>query len=128
MPAEADNTFVLAMADATAAELVPRLVEIIEAEAPGVSLRVVPLATRDPRKLLDEETIDLAVGYFPAALADLTARAQVGKAVMATSTQDYNGKVSSESLIVVCTRRTTASQELRRATLGCSYTTSNCKY
>ncbi len=80
-PAEAENTFVLAMADATAAELIPGLVDIIEAEAPGVSLRVVPLATRDPRKLLDEEAIDLAVGYFPAVLADLTARAQVGKAV-----------------------------------------------
>ena len=60
-PAEAENTFVLAMADATAAELIPRLVQIIESEAPGVSLRVVPLGTRDPRKLLDDEAIDLAV-------------------------------------------------------------------
>ena len=82
VPAEADNTFVLAMADATAAELLPRLADIMEAEAPGISLRIVPLATRDPRKLLDEEAIDLAVGYFPAVLADLTARAQVGKAVV----------------------------------------------
>ena len=31
-PAQADTTFVLAMADATAAELVPKLVDIIEAE------------------------------------------------------------------------------------------------
>ena len=92
VPAEADNTFVLAMADATAAELVPRLVDIIEAEAPGVSLRVVPLVTRDPRKLLDEETIDLAVGYFPAVLADLTARAQVGKAVVFDHQRLYDGE------------------------------------
>ena len=92
VPAEADNTFVLAMADATAAELVPRLVDIVEAEAPGVSLRVVPLTTRDPRKLLDEETIDLAVGYFPAALADLTARAQVGKAVVFDHQRLYDGE------------------------------------
>lgn len=81
VPVEADNNFVLAMADATAAELVPQMVGAIETEAPGVSLRVVPLATRDPRKLLDEETIDLAIGYFPAVLSDLGARAQVGKAV-----------------------------------------------
>jgi hypothetical protein len=31
------NTFMLAMADATAAELMPGLVEIIEQDAPGVS-------------------------------------------------------------------------------------------
>ena len=91
-PAQADTTFVIAMADATAAELVPRLVDIIEAEAPGVSLRVVPLATRDPRKLLDDEAIDLAVGYFPAVVADLTARAQVGKAVAFATQRLYDGE------------------------------------
>src|SRR4051812_32390932 len=36
---EATTTFVLAMADATAAELMPGLVEIIERDAPGVSMR-----------------------------------------------------------------------------------------
>ncbi|HKB55918.1 MAG TPA: LysR family transcriptional regulator, partial [Ramlibacter sp.] len=46
VPAEANTTFVLAMADATAAELMPGLVDIIEREAPGVSLRVLPLSTR----------------------------------------------------------------------------------
>lgn len=81
VPAQADNNFVLAMADATAIELVPQLVLILEAEAPKASLRVVPLVTRDPRKLLEDETIDLAIGHFPAVLADLGARAQVGKAV-----------------------------------------------
>src|SRR3954471_20701411 len=75
---EATTTFVLAMADATAAELMPGLVEIIERDAPGVSMRVLPLATRDPRRLLDEGAIDLAVGFFPAVLADLTARSQAG--------------------------------------------------
>lgn len=91
-PARADTTFVLAMADATAAELVPPLVDIIEAEAPGVSLRVVPLATRDPRKLLDDESVDLAVGYFPAVVADLTAREQVGKAVAFATQRLYDGE------------------------------------
>jgi DNA-binding transcriptional LysR family regulator len=75
---EATNTFVLAMADATAAALMPGLVGILERDAPGVSIRVLPLTTRDPRRLLDEGTIDLAVGFFPAVLADLTAQSQAG--------------------------------------------------
>lgn len=78
VPAEATSTFVLAMADATAAEIMPGLVEIIERDAPGVSMRVLPLSTRDPRRLLDEGQIDLAMGFFPAVLADLTAQAQSG--------------------------------------------------
>ena len=75
---EANSTFTLAMADATAAVVVPSLVEILERDAPGVSIRTVPLTTRDPRRLLDEGTVDLAVGYVPAVLADLPAQAQGG--------------------------------------------------
>ena len=91
-PATAESTFVLAMADATAATLVPALVEIIEREAPGISIRVLPLTTRDPRRLLEEEAADMAVGYFPAALADLTARAQSGGVVAFESRRLYDGE------------------------------------
>jgi DNA-binding transcriptional LysR family regulator len=80
-PAQANTTFVLAMADATAAELIPVLVEVIDRDAPGVTVRVVPLTTRDPRRLLDEESADLAIGYFPSVLASLTAQAQAGEVV-----------------------------------------------
>jgi len=80
-PASATTTFVLTLADATAAELLPGMVKLLAAQAPDVSLRIVPLTTRDPRRLLDEGQADLAVGHFPAVLADLTARAQVGEAV-----------------------------------------------
>jgi DNA-binding transcriptional LysR family regulator len=73
---EAGNTFTLAMADATAAEVMPGLVEIMERDAPGITIRVLPLTTRDPRRMLEEGAIDLAVGYFPAVLADLTAQEQ----------------------------------------------------
>lgn len=73
---EATNTFTLAMADATAAEVMPGLVGTMERDAPGVSVRVVPLTTRDPRHLLEDGGVDLAVGYFPAVIADLTAREQ----------------------------------------------------
>lgn len=79
VPAEANTSFVLAMSDASAAELIPGLTETLEKQAPRVTLRVVPLTTRDPRSLLDEETCDLAVGYFPSMLADLTARKQSGE-------------------------------------------------
>lgn len=91
-PATAKSIFVLAMADATAATLLPALVGIIEREAPGVSIRVLPLTTRDPRRLLEEEAADMAVGYFPSALADLTARAQSGDVVAFDSRRLYDGE------------------------------------
>ena len=91
-PATAQSTFVLAMADATAATLIPALVEIIEREAPGISVRVLPLTTRDPRRLLEDEAADMAAGYFPVALADLTARAQSGGVVAYESRRLYDGE------------------------------------
>ncbi|GKS99610.1 LysR family transcriptional regulator [Acidovorax sp. SUPP3434] len=91
-PATASSTFVLAMADATGATLIPPLVEIIEREAPGVSVRVVPLTTRDPRSMLDDESADMAVGYFPAVMADLTARAQADSVVAFESVRLYDGE------------------------------------
>ena len=91
-PANATSTFVLAMADATAAELMPGLIDILEREARGVAMRVVPLTTRDPRRLLDEQAANLAVGYFPPLLADLTARAQAGEAVGFSHLRLYDGE------------------------------------
>ena len=63
-PQQANSTFVLAMADATAAELMGGLARQLELQAPGVSLRVLPLTTRDPRKLLSEDSADIAVGVL----------------------------------------------------------------
>ncbi len=90
--AKAADTFILAMADATAAELMPALVETILSDAPGVSIRVMPLTTRDPRRLLDEGHYDLAVGFFPAVLADLTAQAQAGALPMFEHQRLYDGE------------------------------------
>ena len=97
--AQAESTFVLAMADATAAELMPGLTDILEHEAPGVAMRVVPLTTRDPRRMLDEEAADLAVGYFPLVLADLSARGQTGEAVSFAHQRLHDGQY-------VCVMRT----------------------
>ena len=72
-PATAQDAFVLAMADATASQIMPGLVGILDREAPGVTLRVLPLTTRDPRPLLEDGGVDLAIGYFPGVLAELGA-------------------------------------------------------
>ncbi len=91
-PSAASTTFILTMADATAAELMPRLIEVLDQDAPGVSIRVVPLVTRDPRRLLADEEADMAIGYFPATFADLTARAQAGEAVAFAHQRLYSGE------------------------------------
>ena len=72
-PASASHAFVLAMADATAAKIVPSLVDILQREAPGVNLRVLPLTTRDPRDLLESGSVHLAIGHFPGVVAELNA-------------------------------------------------------
>ena len=92
VPAQASNTFILAMADATAAKLMPGLLAAMDQTAPGVSIRVVPLTTRDPRRLLEDENLDLAIGYFPATMADLTARIQSGAAVAFSHERLYSGE------------------------------------
>lgn len=66
--------FCLAMADATAASLLPTLVSGIEKSHALSNLRVIPLTTRDPRSLLERGEADVAVGYFPEALAAVIAQ------------------------------------------------------
>jgi DNA-binding transcriptional LysR family regulator len=88
----ADKSFLLAMADATAAELMPGLVEIVEREARSVSLRVLPLTTRDPRRLLEMEEVDVAIGYFPAVVASLAARGHSGVGMPFETQRLYAGQ------------------------------------
>lgn len=64
----------LAMADSTAAMLLPNLVAAIESQRALANLRVLPLATRDPRAMLEHGDCDLAVGYFPEAVAHVEAQ------------------------------------------------------
>jgi DNA-binding transcriptional LysR family regulator len=61
----------MAMADATAGLLMPSLVRVIENQAPGINVRMVPLTTREPRPMLLRADIDLAVGFFPGVVAQL---------------------------------------------------------
>jgi DNA-binding transcriptional LysR family regulator len=62
------------MADATAALLAPVLVAGLESASVQVSLRLLPLTTRDPRRLLDTGDADLAVGYFPEVVTAILAQ------------------------------------------------------
>lgn len=58
-------SFRIAMADATAAVLLPGLIAQIEELQALTNIRVLPLTTRDPRALLERGEVDFAVGYFP---------------------------------------------------------------
>ncbi|WP_276595247.1 LysR family transcriptional regulator [Roseateles albus] len=73
-------TFRIAMADATAALLLPPLIAQLEEARAVANVHVLPLSTRDPRGLLDQGEADFAVGYFPGAVAAL--RAQGGQSVI----------------------------------------------
>jgi len=69
--AETHATFRLAMADSTASLLLPGLMRSIKQEAPGIDIRMLPLTTRDPRAMLLQSEIDIAVGNFPGVAAQL---------------------------------------------------------
>lgn len=64
-PAQDERRFTLAMADATAAVILPRLLADFERQGSRMSLQVEPLATRDPRALLERGAVDAAIGFFP---------------------------------------------------------------
>jgi DNA-binding transcriptional LysR family regulator len=66
----------VAMADATAALLAPALVARIEEDEALVNLRVLPLTTRDPRRLVESGEADLAVGFFPELVTTIVAQGQ----------------------------------------------------
>jgi DNA-binding transcriptional LysR family regulator len=72
-PRSQEANFRMAMADASAALLMPALVaEVLRSQALA-NLRVLPLATHDPSRLLDQGVADLAVGYFPETVTALLA-------------------------------------------------------
>ncbi len=92
-PATSTAGFVLAMADATAAMLIPRMIRHSEINAPGITTRVLPLTTRDPRTLLEAGEVDLAVGYFPAVVAAINLQTmQTGSPDSLYHTQLYSGE------------------------------------
>jgi len=71
--ADAAN-FSIAMADATAAMLLPQMISALESAQALANIHVLPLTTRDPRQLVEDGDADLAVGYFPTAIAAIIAQ------------------------------------------------------
>jgi DNA-binding transcriptional LysR family regulator len=72
-PRQAEREFVVAMADATAAVLMPVVVEQRAADPPRATLRVVGLDSRDPRPMLEQGKADCAIGFFPEVARELAA-------------------------------------------------------
>jgi DNA-binding transcriptional LysR family regulator len=70
-PATDDRVYRLAMVDAVAALLMPLLMSRFEVLGARARIEVHPLVNRDPRDLLARGDADLALGYFPEALAAL---------------------------------------------------------
>ena len=64
-PATDERCFTLAMADATAAVLLPSILEALDSDRARVDLRIEPLNTRDPRPDLEKGSADAAIGFFP---------------------------------------------------------------
>lgn len=62
-PSQDERRFTVAMADATAAVLMPPLVR--QLQGTRVALQVDPLTSRDPRALLERGAADVAIGFFP---------------------------------------------------------------
>jgi DNA-binding transcriptional LysR family regulator len=70
-PTRDERSFTLAMADATATVLMPALIGALAGRHARSDLRVLPLASRDPRPLLESGSADLALGFFPEVAAEL---------------------------------------------------------
>jgi DNA-binding transcriptional LysR family regulator len=81
-PAHDERNFTLAMADATAAVLVPPMVAALACDGARVDLRIEPLTTRDPRPQLERGTADAAIGFFPDVARALAASGGQGETVL----------------------------------------------
>lgn len=69
---EMHATFRFAMTDSTAALVLPSLMREIKLHAPHICIRLVPPMARDPKPLLLQGEIDLAVGHFPGVAAQIS--------------------------------------------------------
>lgn len=88
--ARLQSVFRVAMADSTASLLLPSLVRAIKANAPGIDVRMFPLTSRDPRPMLLESEVELAVGSFPGVVAQLNG--EFGSTSVIRHERLYSGK------------------------------------
>jgi DNA-binding transcriptional LysR family regulator len=71
------GVFTLGLVDATAAVLMPPLARALEAAGALAAIRCVPLLTREPRRPLERDEIDMAIGHFPEAAAAVAAEGEL---------------------------------------------------
>ncbi len=64
-PATATTSFRLAMNDFTANLVLPELMQVLDATAPGIDIRTMPTTYINAPMLLEQAEIDLAIGVFP---------------------------------------------------------------
>jgi DNA-binding transcriptional LysR family regulator len=64
-PAQSTRRFRLVMSDYTEHLMLPQLIRRVLAEAPGVTLRVLPIDKRHLADWLADGTLDAAIGYWP---------------------------------------------------------------
>ena len=76
-PRRDHGVFTLGLVDATAAVLMPPLARALQAAGAPASIRCVPLLTREPRRPLEREEIDLAIGHFPEVAAAVAAEGEL---------------------------------------------------
>jgi DNA-binding transcriptional LysR family regulator len=76
------RTFTLAMADATAAVLMPAVIAALEQDGARADLRIEPLTTRDPRPQIEKGGAELALGFFPDAARALATLGDQGECVL----------------------------------------------
>ncbi len=81
-PAQDERRFTLAMADATSAVILPRLLADFERARARATLHVEPLTTRDPRALLERGAVDAAIGFFPDVARAFAASLGEGESVL----------------------------------------------
>ncbi|WP_260925105.1 LysR family transcriptional regulator [Novosphingobium sp. 9] len=64
-PSTYHGTITLSLSDIGELEFLPRLLALLEAEAPGARLRSVVANPQDLAAMMDAGEVDLAIGYFP---------------------------------------------------------------
>ena len=75
---EDTRRFTVAMADATAAVLMPEVMQAWTAQRSQSDLQVIGLDSRDPRPLLEQGEADAAIGFFPEVERELAVHADAG--------------------------------------------------
>ncbi|NRR31225.1 LysR family transcriptional regulator [Oxalobacteraceae bacterium] len=69
--AGSQETVRLMLLDSMASFVLPLLMGAIQQYAPGLNLQVTPLTTRDPRTMMMQNQIDMAIGVFPRLVEEL---------------------------------------------------------